>query len=402
MPGIFATITLDDLEHWPHANYIDPVERTWLPGFAIFWAVLSTVLVCSRLVLKLQKRAGSFGLDDFLIFVGWAFATAFTSLACLTGWHLHVGRHVWDIPIPLWEPNLYVGWVAQVMFIFSTGATKCSVLVFYCRMVKDTYSKAWLYLVWTLLFITIGSWFGAFVSYCFMCIPLSTFWNIEAYLAGSVGNYHCINGDDLTIAVGVITIASDLYTAAVPCALFQYHDLGLPRRQRIMLNIIFCLGFVVTGVGVARTYYLWKIKHDVDLSWVGYDLYACSIVECQLGIICTCAPFLRAVLRKYFPDLANSLSSATPIQAASETATKISNRVRNSMARNSMTSTWRQSATLRGSRGSYVQELKDLPFTPIEDVVVEEKVGCLVREEGTGRLVYSAHGSKPSVSSITR
>ena len=42
--------------------------------------------------------------------------------------------------------------------------------------------------------------------------------------------------------------------------------------------------------------------HDPDLSWWGYKLYAASVVETQLAIICVCVPFVRAFFRRYFPD----------------------------------------------------------------------------------------------------
>lgn len=42
--------------------------------------------------------------------------------------------------------------------------------------------------------------------------------------------------------------------------------------------------------------------NDPDLSWWGYKLYAASVVETQLAIICVCIPFVRAFFRRYFPD----------------------------------------------------------------------------------------------------
>lgn len=44
---------------------------------------------------------------------------------------------------------------------------------------------------------------------------------------------------------------------------------------------------------------MWKSNHTFDLSWIGFELYAWTAVECQLGIICACAPSLRAFFRRY-------------------------------------------------------------------------------------------------------
>lgn len=57
-----------------------------------------------------------------------------------------------------------------------------------------------------------------------------------------------------------------------------------------------------TGCGIARTYYLWQILHTTDSVWIGYELFAWSIVECQLAIICACAPTLRVFYRRYLSD----------------------------------------------------------------------------------------------------
>lgn len=58
----------------------------------------------------------------------------------------------------------------------------------------------------------------------------------------------------------------------------------------------------VTGCGVARTYYLWKSINTYDASWTGFELLAWTVVECQLGLICACAPSLRAFFRRYLRD----------------------------------------------------------------------------------------------------
>lgn len=58
----------------------------------------------------------------------------------------------------------------------------------------------------------------------------------------------------------------------------------------------------VAGCGIARTYYLWKLNHTYDTSWVAFDLFMWSLLECHLGIIFACAPSLRAFVRRYVAD----------------------------------------------------------------------------------------------------
>lgn len=121
--------------------------------------------------------------------------------------------------------------------------TKCSVLLCYRRMAKVTFSKVWMYIVYVLLFITVGSSVGIFFAYCFMCQPLHYYWDfLQMDIHNEAG--HCINGESTTIATGVLTIASDLWTAAFPCALFYFHDIGATKGQKIALSCLLCAGFL--------------------------------------------------------------------------------------------------------------------------------------------------------------
>lgn len=83
-----------------------------------------------------------------------------------------------------------------------------------------------------------------------------------------------------------------------------------PRRQKIALNFIFSLGLLVVAAGSVRTYYLEKLGHSLDLTWVGYDVYIWAQLEIQLSLICASAPVLRALFRAYLSgSMIRSLSS---------------------------------------------------------------------------------------------
>ena len=58
----------------------------------------------------------------------------------------------------------------------------------------------------------------------------------------------------------------------------------------------------VAGFGIARTYYLWEINNNYDTSWIGFQLFVWSLLECHFAIIFACAPSLRAFVRRYLGD----------------------------------------------------------------------------------------------------
>ncbi|KAI7464523.1 hypothetical protein KC357_g7895 [Hortaea werneckii] len=277
MPGNFDEIPEDVAASWPDPNYDHPRNhRAWLPEFAIVFLAVSTILVAGRLYERGMKRAGGWGLDDVLISSGWLFSCGLSIVACIDGSWYGLGRHTWDVRREWYSGAALMGWLAQVLFLTSTCCTKCSVLLFYRRMVKDT--GRWKYAIWTAIGLTAAYWAGFLLAYCLICRPLNAYW--LSYNQGYDEPYQCIHGDVLTIFVGALSVISD----------------------KVALDIIFSLSIVVAGAGIARTYYLWKINRTFDTSWVGFDLFTWSLVECHLAIIFACAPSLRAFIRRYLGE----------------------------------------------------------------------------------------------------
>jgi len=147
-----------------------------------------------------------------------------------------------------------MGWIAQVVFLTSTCATKCSVLLFYRRIVTDTYSRKWLYAIWGTLALTVGYFVGTLLSYCLVCRPLTAYW--LSYDLSYDEPYTCVNGSVLSTFVGVISVLTDLLAVLLPGLMLRQFNLDVPRRQMIALNAIFGLGVFTAGAGIARTYYL--------------------------------------------------------------------------------------------------------------------------------------------------
>lgn len=181
--------------------------------------------------------------------------------------------------------------------LLSTCATKVSVLMFYRRMVTDTYSKRWKYAIWAAIGFTAAYCIGVFLAYILVCQPTDSYW--LSYDFSYKGHYHCASAAGMNPAIGVLSVVSDLYAVILPMIMLNHYNLQVPRRQKIGLNVIFALGFLVAGAGIARTYYLIQLRNNYDTSWTGFDLYVWSILECQLAIICASAPSLRAFFRRY-------------------------------------------------------------------------------------------------------
>jgi len=303
MPANFYALKPEDIINWPAPNYEHPSEeRTWLPVFAIVWQVVTTILVWGRLYLRMTRKAGAWGYDDGLTLFAWLFSIGLTTLACLEGREYGLSRHTWDVPPFLYWKAAQAGYFAQLCFLWSTFGIKLSVLLFYRRMVKDSVSRAWMYTIWVFIGITVGAYLGVFVTYMNICAPLEAYWLAYRFNPVYTTAYTCIDGQAFDLGIAVLLGCSDIWSVVIPCMMLRHYQLDVGLRQRIALNLIFCLGFLATGAGIARSYYLWQIAHKPDIFWYGFDLYVWSLIECHLAIICTCLPSLRAFFRYYFGE----------------------------------------------------------------------------------------------------
>lgn len=184
--------------------------------------------------------------------------------------------------------------------LFASGATKASVLLFYRRLVTGTLARRWKLAIYFALAFHAAYLIGLTLGYVLICRPLEAYWMSYDY------NWHepytCAAGNGLNPVIGVLSVLSDIYAVALPFVILHYYTLDVPRAQKIGLNLIFALGLLVSGAGVGRTYYLIKLGNTYDTSWTGFNLLVWTIIEMQLGIICACAPSMRAFFRRYLSD----------------------------------------------------------------------------------------------------
>jgi hypothetical protein len=303
-PAIYAT--------WPTPDYANPERRSWMPIYAGVLQGVSSLIVITRLWLRVNNKAGSFGLDDVcintrvtlptqltvvqaLLIPGYLAAVAFTVLTLLASEKWGSGTRVWDVPIPFFVPLAKCAWALQVAFLVSTGCTKCSILFFYRRLTKGTYNKRWKIYIIAAIVVT-GAYSCIFVfMLIFACSPTEAYWRSFNPVYAATADFKCADTRYANIMSGALSIASDLWSVLLPCLMLRNFD--APRRQKVALNFIFSLGLLVVAAGSARTYYLEKLGHTLDLTWVGFDVYIWAQLEINLSLICASAPALRALFR---------------------------------------------------------------------------------------------------------
>jgi hypothetical protein len=66
----------------------------------------------------------------------------------------------------------------------------------------------------------------------------------------------------------------------------------------------------VVGAGIARTVFLVRTVKAIDKYWEVFPLLIASITECNIAIVCACAPSVKAVARRFFSNKDSSENSS--------------------------------------------------------------------------------------------
>ncbi|KAH9819374.1 hypothetical protein Tdes44962_MAKER05212 [Teratosphaeria destructans] len=306
MPGNIISITPAEVAAWPKPNYIDPFDRTWLSAYAGFLYALSTAFLSLRFWLRITQHSGPWGLDDWILLLAWLCSTMYTVVTIYASATCHVGRHVWDIPIQLFEPLALVTWLAELASLLTGGLCKISVLLFYRRLVVGTYERGWRWAVWIAIALTACYNLAFILALLFNCNPTRAYWMaFDIHWIATRHPYTCADTKAINLLSGICSAVSDLYSVVLP--IIMTRKIQLPKRQKIALRAIFCLGLLVVATSAVRSYNLYEVGEQSDVTWYIFNVYAWSQAELQLGLICAGAPSIRVLFRKFFGSMTSRM-----------------------------------------------------------------------------------------------
>lgn len=313
MPGNIISLSAEDIAAWPQPNYVDPHRRNWMPEYAGFLYGVATLMTGTRLWLRALKRSGGLGVDDvsrdyessirirltgskaFLV-CAWAALTWFTVLAILGSETYYTSRHLWDVPVNAYASMARIVWTAELSFLVCGCFVKISVLLFYRRLVRDTFSRAWKWAVICAITFTVAYTLAFILALALNCSPTEAYW--EAFDPEYSKDYSCVNTTVINSLSGIMGILGDVYSVALPCIMTR--NLMLPFAQKIGLYIVFGLGLFVTVASCLRTYYLHAVGVETDASWNIFNTFVWASLELNLSLMCASAPSLRVLFREYF------------------------------------------------------------------------------------------------------
>ncbi|KAI1911089.1 hypothetical protein LOZ65_006236 [Ophidiomyces ophidiicola] len=288
---------------WPRPNYVNPPTRgEGVMIVALVLGVLMLIFVSLRVWVRFRVQREP-GVDDYIVLaavvrgpqdIPFQHATMFWSDVS----PLHLGyRHIWDTPLKNFVPIQRLNWISQLFFLLSNILTKISILVLYLRVIKGTANKIFLHVVRVAIAILVLYGVSGVVLLCLMCQPLEAYW-LQFDLLHPPKGYTCWDESILPMYAVFFNLCTDLMTTILPMFLFK--QLKMPIREKLSLAAVFGVGFIVCISSTIRAYYYHYVFFKTyDITWLAYDVWVWTVVECHLGIIVACAPPLRPLFKRF-------------------------------------------------------------------------------------------------------
>ncbi|PVH95305.1 hypothetical protein DM02DRAFT_618003 [Periconia macrospinosa] len=245
---------------------------------------VSTVAVALRVWARLEIRA--FGLDDWLMLLGWALL-AFTCIADYIAISYGLGAHA--SRLTEYEIGQGKKWflIAGLSYAAATAPVKASICVLILRITPQRTYR------WILYGVIVISSLGSFiriVAYLARCQPLEAAW----YPAkGKCGPASILT--NVSYFFGTICILTDFICALLPALIIW--KIQIFRKAKLYIGIMLALGVLASIATIIRMQYLFAYQDPKDYLYGITPIAIWSEVETCLGIVAGSLPTMRPLLR---------------------------------------------------------------------------------------------------------
>jgi hypothetical protein len=280
-------------------------------GGTIFPQILVFFFLGGRIISRVLV-VGKWAWDDTLIVIAWIFSLVLTVLLDYSTLYGH-GHHIQDVPPQIVFDSFKISFFTLIAYQLALTFTKYSILVFYLRVFP---AKREQWLTWgTIIFVAVFST-PLLAGDIFQCNPITG----EPFLTARV---MCFQARPVLIASSVLHTVTDAWMILMVIPVVS--TLNIPRKQKWALMGVLSLGIFVIMASIARITALLGIGNDViDITWVIAIFDIWSVLETCIGIICACAPTIRPLLHKVFPNFLASRSGSGTVKTTQNTARRAS------------------------------------------------------------------------------
>ncbi|KAJ6114887.1 hypothetical protein N7486_000665 [Penicillium sp. IBT 16267x] len=254
------------------ANFVNPVNQ--MPNNIALYTIclsLATGGLILRMYTRLKILRASPGLDD--------------------SYHLGIGRHIWDEPTTWIVPAFKYFTIAQYIYLIMTATIKLTFLAFYYRVFAHVRSMR-LTIVGGMAFIAVSHTLMVFLT-VFSCSPISAHWDVFNTTA------KCWPEMILPYASGALSSSSDLFVLLLP--IHSLWKLNMKVGSRIRIIGVFGVGGFACVSSLIRLGMTHILNESKDTTWNISHLAIWAVLECNIGIWCSCLMLLPKFIEHSFP-----------------------------------------------------------------------------------------------------
>ncbi|PTB78708.1 hypothetical protein M440DRAFT_1199969 [Trichoderma longibrachiatum ATCC 18648] len=277
--------------------------------------IFAILLVIARLVYRrFFSGSGRLGVDDWIIFAAIVVAVPGTVLNQVGLVDHGIGMDIWTLQpseLPTFAKFFFV---MELIYIIQTSLVKLSLSVFYVYVFPG--QKIRQLLIGTAVFNVV---FGVVfvVAALTQCIPLQYYW---AQYYDDPPQGRCFDLNKFAWANAGLGLAVDVWMIILPMS--QVRKLKLHWKKKIGIVIMLTLGAFVSLISLVRLKSVMFFANLINPTWDQWNVAWWSTMEVNIGIICTCLPTLRLILKRIFPKLLatddrSTLASQTAVASIS-------------------------------------------------------------------------------------
>ncbi|KAI1816759.1 hypothetical protein GGS20DRAFT_536100 [Poronia punctata] len=303
-----------DLDHTPvippppgqSSNFETPEIRNH--HLVILISVLSLLVVLvtlARLYARLRVTK-SFGIDDILCIIATVLVLSYSSLVLKLLYYSGggiVGIHLWDVSLRNFVQYEMYSVAGALLSQITNTMIKVAFLVFYLRLFGLVTYVRWM--IWVGMAVIVAFAVVFCIVYLSACLPRSS----EAWESPSVG-VRCEHIVVDLITVGAwIRVVTDFYILFIP--LHQLPRLELSGKRKIGMALVFLTGLLAAGAGLANLILRSdkRVFDTADFSWTVVPVYATTLLELNIGLICLSLPVIFVIFIGRFAKLGEAFGS---------------------------------------------------------------------------------------------
>ncbi|KAF4993964.1 hypothetical protein FGRMN_6095 [Fusarium graminum] len=250
----------------------DTSRSSEIQAILITFSILSTTAVVSRTYIR-ARVLHSFGWDDGFMVVAYMFALGTA------------------VTIGLANVSYQAFYASVLTFNVAMCLVKVAILFQYRRVFTISIIKT--VTSYSLAFMFAGTVTITLLS-TLVCVPIAKVW--DHTLPG-----RCFDLLTFWYVMAGFIMATDLGVFLIPLPVIK--SLNLPIKQKIMLFMVFSLGFFSCAISIYRIQTLKTAASTNDPNWNNVDAASWSFIEVSMAIVTACLPTLRPIFSKLMPKL---------------------------------------------------------------------------------------------------